>query len=293
MKLFFVIVLFLLTGSKAFSQDKLPTADEIRRYIAGGVYSLKILPTPVAKIENKYVINGSDSIKIRLYFPDTVSKSLPIVYQVHGGALVAGDLDTHDNICRFLCTNTSSIIVAIDYRRPPEFPYPASINDCITVLSWIEKTAKTWHGDVNKLTLLGDSGGGLLLTSLLVREQGKIAINKVVLINPAVHLRDAEDQYSKHIANMYLNGKSADDSLASPVMATDISYSPPTLIITCEKDELKPHGVEWYNKLKKANVTAILIDIPNKDHLGVLWAACHPDAKQAIDETIKFITNAK
>ncbi len=282
-----IILLFIINS--AFSQNQAPTAQDIRGAIEGEIYSFKIPPVEVSRIENRAVWNGSDSIKVRLYFPDNKKTSHPIIYQIHGGALVAGNLNTHDNICRLMAMKTASIVVAVDYRKPPESPYPASLNDCITVLNWIQKTAPSWHGDLNNLTLLGDSGGGLLITSLTVKEKGKFPFKKIVLINPAVDLRTPGDDMYGLVTQMYLNGKSANDSLVSPILASDVSFMPPTLIITCEKDILKPHGVAWHDKLQHANVSVKLVDIKNEDHLGGLWAACHPKAKQAIDEVIKFI----
>lgn len=288
MKFLFTLLL-ALSATGAFSQDKLAIGQEIRQGIAGEILSFKIPPTPVARIQNLSVWNGSDSVRVRLYYPDSLNKKHPVIYQIHGGALVGGDLETHDNICRLLALKTSSIVVAVDYRKPPEAPYPAGLNDCLTVLDWIEKTAASWNGDKKRLTLVGDSGGGLLVTSLLVQKQGKIPFRKIVLINPAVDLRNAEEGMYGMVAQMYLNGKSPNDPLVSPVLAPKVSFSPPTLIITCEKDILKPQGEAWFTKLQKANVVAKIVDIPNADHLGGLWAACHPEAKQAIDATIQFI----
>ena len=282
-----IILLFIINS--AFSQNQAPTAKDIRGAIEGEIYSFKIPPMEVSQIENISVWNGNDSVKVRLYFPDNHKTNHPIIYQIHGGALVAGDLSTHDNICRLMAMKTASIVVAIDYRKPPESPYPASLDDCVTVLNWIQKTASSWSGDLKNITLLGDSGGGLLITSLTVKEKSRFPIKKIVLINPAVDLRTPGDDMYGLVTQMYLNGKSANDFLVSPILASDVSFMPPTLIITCEKDVLKPHGVAWYNKLQQANVSVKLVDIKNEDHFGGLWAACHPKANQAIVEVIAFI----
>jgi len=292
MKSLFTTVL-LFAFASAFSQNKPPTVEEIRQGIAGEIASFKVAATPVAKIENIKVWTGTDSLKVRLYYPDAKKKRHSIIYQIHGGALVGGDLNTHDNVCRLLAARTSSIVVAVDYRKPPESPYPAGVDDCISILNWITRTAASWSGDLTQLTLLGDSGGGLLATALLVKEQGRIPIKKVVLINPAVDLRNAGEGLYGLVSQLYLNGKSANDSLTSPILATNLSFAPPTLIVTSEKDILKSQGVAWYGKLQKAGVMVSMIDIPGEDHLGGLWSAGHPKAKQAIDETIKFINGEK
>lgn len=283
-----ITIFIALCVCNSYSQTKPPTAGEIRQDIAGQIYSLKIPPQPVYKVENSAVWNGTDSIKVRRYYPQA-GKMQRIIYNIHGGALVAGDLDTHDNICRVLASKTGSIVVALDYRKPPESPYPASLDDCITVLAWIRKTAASWGGDTSNLVLVGESGGGLLITALQVKQQGKVPIRKIALINPAVDLRTPGGGLYGLVTQMYLHGQSAADSLISPIMASNVSFYPSTLIITCEKDILKPHGNDLYTKLQQAHVLSKLIDIPNHGHLGGYWAAAHPDAQQAIDETVKFI----
>ena len=92
------------------------------------------------------------------------------------------------------------------------------------------------------------------------------------------------------VVGWYLNGKSGADSIASPIMAMDYSKLPPSLIIVSEKDELKPHGVALYDKLKAAGVKAKLVELPAEDHLGGLWAGNSPRAKKALDETVAFIS---
>ena len=278
----------LLFICNLFAQDQLPTADQIRQNIEEQIYAFKIAPQPIYKVENKAVWNGTDSIKVRLYY-SKAGKKQRIIYNIHGGALVACNLDTHENICRLLANKTGSIVVALDYRKPPEFPYPASLNDCVTVLNWISKTAATWGGDTSNLVLVGDSGGGLLITALEIKQQGNIPVKKIALINPAVDLRTPGKGLYGLVTQMYLHGQSAQDSLVSPIVATNVSFFPPTLIITCEIDILKPHGLALNQKLQEARIPTTLIDIPKEYHLGGYWAAAHPNAQQAINETVKFI----
>ncbi|HTL10687.1 MAG TPA: alpha/beta hydrolase [Chitinophagaceae bacterium] len=288
MKQFLSIISFLII-CVCTAQGQAPTADQIRQRIAQDVYSLKIAPAVVYKIDNRKVWTGEDSIAVRLYYP-APGKQQPIIYQVHGGALVAGNLDTHDNICRLLANRTHAIVVAVDYRKPPEAPYPASLNDCAAVLHWIIASAKTWGGDIRNLSLLGDSGGGLLITALAIKEQQALPVKKMVLINPAVDLRTPGEGLYGLVTNMYLQGQSANDSLVSPILAHNFAFFPPTLIITCEQDILKPHGQALYDKLQQAGVRTVISDIAGQDHLGSYWSATHPAAQGAIDKSVAFIT---
>lgn len=266
-----------------------PTAQQIRDAIAGEIKSFNITPTSIFKIETRTLVNGNDSVKVRLYIP-SAKKGLPIVYAIHGGALVAGDLETHDNVCRELAFYTQAIVVALDYRKPPEHPYPASLDDCAFVLNWIKKEAAGFGGDPKQIDIVGDSGGGLLATSLLVKLGKKAGVRKLALINPATDLRNVEDQFYQYVVNMYLGDKSPNDSLISPITATQFAHFPPTLIITSGKDILKPQADELIYRLQLAKVKVEVLNLPEADHLGGYWAAAHKEAQAAIESVAKFIS---
>jgi acetyl esterase len=289
-----LILFYCLTilSGLGYSQNEIPTAEQIRQGLADEIKSFKIAGENIFKIENRTVWTGSDSIKIRIYYPNN-NVNNKIVFNIHGGALVACDLDTHDNISRVLANRTNAVVVALDYRKPPEFPYPASVNDCEKILFWIKRNAKSINGNSKNIILIGDSGGGLLITSLAIKLKNKLAVKGICLINPAVDLRNPGEGIYGLVTNWYLNGKSANDSLISPIVANDFTSFPKTLIITCEKDELKPQGIALYEKLRNSGNKVEFLDIANEDHLGGLWAANHPKAKTAIDRTIMFVKSLK
>lgn len=265
-----------------------PTALDIRKKIEGQVFAMKV-PTPaVFKVENRAVWNGSDSIRIRIYYPGE-GKNQRILYNIHGGAFVACNLDTHDNISRILANKTQSIVVALDYRKPPEFPYPASLDDITTVLQWIISNASSFGGDKNNMVWVGDSGGGLQTMALAIKMQNANRPKAIVLVNPAEDLRHYEHGSYALVVDSYLGGKNPDDSLISPVVAQNFSFVAPTLIITSEHDGLKPQGVALYAKLLSSGVAAKTVDIPQMGHLAGFWAVGHANADMAVAEAVKFI----
>lgn len=282
--------LFVVLFTDTVAQNGMPTAEQIRQMISGDIKSFNISPEAIFRVENRSVWTGTDSIKIRVYYPDA-GKGKRIIYNIHGGALVAGDLDTHDNISRVLANRTHSVVVAVDYRKPPEFPYPASVNDCEAVLQWIRTHAASINGNEKDIVLLGESGGGLMITSLAAKLGKQLGVKAVCLVNPATDLRNPGNPIYQLVTKWYLNGKDPNDPLVSPIVATDFSYYPKTLIITSEKDELKPHGTALFDKLKAAGRNVEFLDLVNEDHLGGTWAANHPVVKTALERVVQFINS--
>lgn len=279
----------------AQGQEGGPTAEQIRAMIGGQIRSFNIAPAKVFKVVNESLWTGSDSVRVRIYYP-SAGKNKPAIFNIHGGALVAGDLDTHDNISRLLCNKTGSVVFALDYKKPPEHPYPAGFDDTWLVMKWIVTNASKTGIDKRKIVVVSDSGGSLFAAAMPAKLRLKNADIKIagqVFINPALDLRnevlaEANPMY-KLVASWYLGNTNAEDSIVSPIAATDWTGFPASLIVVCENDELKPHGIALSEKLQAADIRAELLEIPREDHLGGFWAAGHPKANPAIDAAVKFI----
>ena len=281
----FCLSLLVLISTLSIGQNQ-PTPAMIRQAIAGDIKSLNIEPESIFKIENETV----DQIAVRIYYP-SAAKNLPIIYNIHGGALVAGDLDTHDNISRKLANATNSIVIAVDYRKAPENPYPQSLNDVNTVYSWIISNPPT-NASNAPIAIVSDSGGCLLAAALQVQiaqKKSKRHISKVVYINPAFDLRNPGDGMYGLVTKWYLSGANPDDALVSPIITNDFSAFAPALIVVNEKDILLPHGIEFAKKLTAENIKNDVITIKGEEHFGGFWSAAHPKTAKAFDASIQFL----
>jgi len=284
-----VITYFLLLNISLFAQSK---AFEIRERIAIGVENLNIAPAPIQKIVNKEISGNDFSVKIRLYYPSS-NAALPILYYIHGGGWIGGSLDTHDNISRHLANETNSIVVAIDYRRPPEYKFPIPLNDCYFILQWIKNNTKELNGNGN-LYLAGDSAGGNLVLALLIKNiesNSPIEVKGQILINPATDLRDEAPKYRKTPNNGFINWyvpaeEDRNNPLLSPITYEHIEKLPKAIIVVCEEDEIKQDGVNLHNLMLKNKNSSRIFELKNVGHLGIHGAANSAVAKPAINFVI-------
>jgi acetyl esterase len=278
---------FLMVCTITNAQDKTPTPADIRFAIAKSITDLKVTPEPVAEVKNDFVTDGNDSIPIRIYQPAS-NKSLPVIYLVHGAAWIAGDLETHDNICRYLANHLQAVVVAVHYRRPPEHKFPAPFNDSYTVLKWIHSHKKQLNGN-GKLVLVGDSAGGQLVGSLCLvnaAQKKPVPITAQVLVNPALDLSKGSDSYSTYpiFINWYLNEKdSASDLRISPALAANVKGVPQAIIVVGEKDKIRNDGEVYHQKLLNSGIRSALYVQPGIGHLAGRWCAGDDKAKPAMD----------
>lgn len=254
----------------------------------------KIELTPVFKTEVRRVWSGADSIPIQIYYP-SAQRNLPVVFNVHGGAFVMRALDV--NVARILCNRTQSVVVCVDYRVAPEHPFPASINDCFAVWSWITANAERINGNGQKISLVGDSAGGVFIGALQVKRQqeGRPARPlAMVYVNPGVDLRSSAagaDEYQQ-VTAWYLNGADPNTPLVSPILNETVNDYPPSLIITSERDVLRQHGILLAEKLKKAGVPTQSVDLPGVGHLAGDWLLARSVAQPAIDAVVNYLNQA-
>jgi len=277
----------------SLAQNQMPPPDEVRVSIAKSITDLNVKPESVTLVENKFV----DSIPIRIYNPNP-RKKLPIIYLVHGAVWVAGDLETHDNICRYLANHTEAIVVAVNYRRAPKYKFPAAFDDSYSVMKWISSNSEKLNSD-GKLVLIGDSAGGQLVASLCLMNasaEKPIPVTAQVLVDPALDLSKDSDSYSAYgfFIDWYLHKTdNTSDLRISPLLAKDFTKVPKSIIAVAEYDRIRDEGEHFHKKLLDAGVSSVLYVQPDVGHLGANWCAASerafPTTKFVVEELKKVL----
>ncbi|MGH3633740.1 MAG: alpha/beta hydrolase fold domain-containing protein, partial [Mycobacterium sp.] len=110
---------------------------------------------PQLRIEERTIGTG---IPVRIYWPPLAEHTgLPVVVFYHGGGWSIGDLNTHDPVARAHAVGAEAIVVSVDYRLAPEYPFPAGVDDCWAALQWVGEHATDLGGDPARIAVAGDS----------------------------------------------------------------------------------------------------------------------------------------
>jgi acetyl esterase len=184
----------------------------------------------------------------------------PVALYVHGGGWVLHDLETHDSFCRALAHRTGWALLAVDYRRAPEHPYPAPLDDVETAARWLHEEARGLRLATEMVAGIGDSAGANLLAGLTVRAPD--LLDALVLMCPPVDAAAAfsdEDTAALDADSMrgfwdaYAPGDAGENPEVSPLRA-DLATFPPTLLVTAEHDVLRDQGEAFAAALAAAGV---------------------------------------
>lgn len=219
------------------------------------------------EIKEQKILNDGHGVNLRIYYPIQQSHASAIVY-FHGGWFNAGSLETHDTPLRLLSKQSGSVIISVDYRLAPEFPFPAGLTDCEAAVKWVLENASFLNIDPGKIIIMGDSAGGALAAT--VTRKFRNAVRAQVLIYPVTDnalksqswktfkdgpLLDLEG--GKQAWNWYLpEEKDWGNPDAVPLLAEDLPGLPPTFVSVAEYDPLKDEALQYVDRLRKDEVNA-------------------------------------
>ncbi|XP_062567797.1 arylacetamide deacetylase-like [Saccostrea cucullata] len=134
-----------------------------------------------------------DGVNVRVYSPKNLPRDqlLPGLVFYHGGGWVFGSRDSHDPMMRRFVRKKQMVVVSVEYRLAPEFPFPVPIDDCVRATSYFLRHPSKYKTDPNRIGVMGDSAGGNLAAAVALRMLGpnftdhpKIKVQ--VLIYPAL-----------------------------------------------------------------------------------------------------------
>nr|WP_239523218.1 alpha/beta hydrolase [Geodermatophilus normandii] len=193
------------------------------------------------------------------------------MYWVHGGGHVLGDVEQDDPFLCDVVLDTGAVCVPVDWRRAPEHPFPAALEDCHAGLRWVADHADDLGLDPGRLVVGGASSGGGLAAglALLARDRGDVGIAGQFLVYPMLDDRAVTPSSRAithpHVWNgesnrlawrAYLGGAADGDvsPYAAPARATDLTGLPPTWLATAELDLFLDEDVDYAQRLIAAGV---------------------------------------
>ncbi len=223
------------------------------------------------------------------------------IQAAHGGGYVVGSRYSHRKLYGHIARAVGARVLIIDYRRAPEHPHPAPVEDAVTSYQWL--LAQGFRPE--HLALTGDSAGGALAitTLLLLRDRGLPLPAASVPISPwtdlaitgaTVTTHEARDHFVKRhvIETMSATflGEHGDrrDPLASPLYA-DLRGLPPLYVQTGGDETLLDDSERLVAAARAAGVEVKYDVYPEQQHVFHFLAGAAPEADQAVRDLADWL----
>ncbi len=236
-------------------------------------------------------------VAVRMYRP-ALQALAPVLMYFHGGGWVAGDLDTHDSFCRVISEWAKCAVIAVDYARPPEYPFPRAVEDCYAATAWVARNGAGLGLDTRRIAVAGGgTGGGLVaVVCQIARDLGEPAIGFQLLLYPIVDCLARNRSRAEFAEGFGLTTELLEWYLSqyvppgiplahpwlSPACGTCLQGLPATMIITAGCDLLRDEGRAFARKLRKAGVPVRHKEYPGMRHGFMNHPGAEANARRAI-----------
>ncbi len=234
--------------------------------------------TPISMQTNKIEYKNIKDIKIKLkdrylnarIYNDYNSESAIIYY--HGGGFVFGNIESYDNLCRLISSESKLKLISIEYRLAPENKFPAALDDAFDSFHYINEHRNEF-GIKGKICVAGDSAGANLAAALSLKSRdNNLKIPDLqVLFYPSLAPDNFSRSFIEFSENYMLTGKLIEffgeqymnnfndiiNPYFSPLVSDNFKNLPPAIIISNEYDPLRDPVESFYKKLRNDGVKSI------------------------------------
>jgi epsilon-lactone hydrolase len=232
--------------------------------------------------------------------PDVIpeEKRRRVLMHVHGGAYVYGGGKNAASEGMILAHYGEIEVIAVDYRMPPKFPFPAALDDSVAVWKELIKT----HTPRN-IGIFGTSAGGGLTLAIVIKlkELGLPLPGAIMAGTPWADLSKTGDTYVTNefvdnvlctsnglleaAAKLYAGTHDLKEPLLSPIYG-DLSGFPPTVLLSGTRDQFLSNTVRVHQKLLQSGVEVELLVFEGESHAQ--YAADVPESAIAYKEVAEF-----
>lgn len=198
---------------------------------------------------------------------------------LHGGGRIAGAPQSAHRLCSLMAKRAGVLVVNVDYRLAPEHPFPAALDDCAAVLSWLREQSDTLAIDPARIAVGGASAGGGLAAELAQRAlDGGFPPAFQLLLYPMLDDRVRHARGSRlgwtpganaFAWSRYLGHPAGADEARPYAVAArreDLSGLPPAWITVGSLDLYLDECAAYARRLEEAGVACELVVVPGMYH---------------------------
>ncbi|HEX4616387.1 MAG TPA: alpha/beta hydrolase [Stellaceae bacterium] len=270
------------------------TVEQHRRFVT---VAARLVPDPPPHTRTLPV--DADGVRADLIATPSSERERHVLF-LHGGAFIIGSPNLYRHLTWRIASAARARLLAVDYRLAPEHPFPAALEDAFTAYNWLI----TRGADPSRIAVMGDSAGGGLVFSLMLRlrDEGYPLPGAAVALSPWTDLAltgaslrvnaiydpmlSADDP--PLFVNDYLAGADPRTPYVSPLYG-DPAGLPPTIIQVGSDEVLRDDAVRMADRMRAAGCQVELEIWPRMPHVWHVFVPLIPEARRAIERVGAFV----
>jgi acetyl esterase len=266
----------------------------------------------VGSVSDHAVPLAAGEIRVRVFTPHGPGPH-PVFLHFHGGGFALGTIDSLFNNakCAHVCNAAACVVVTVEYRLAPEFPFPTAPEDCYAALLWTAENADRLGIEASRIAVGGESAGGNLaaVVALMSRDRNGPRLALQLLEVPVTDMSGGaaghpsvtmfgdgfglDRAHMDEFSSTYLAGPAdGSDPYASPLLAEVLTGVAPAHVVTAEYDILRDSGEAYARRLEDAGVrTTLSRQLGHTHGSGTLWQTWAP-ARAWMDDVVAALRRA-
>lgn len=263
---------------------------------------------------------GDTTIPARVFVPkgEMPKDGWPCTVWFHGGGWVLGGISTENSYCSHLATLAKCIVITVDYRLAPEYPYPACVYDAFESVLYVMEEGSKLQIDNTKVCVAGSSAGGNL-TAIICHKYAASSLSKdlppikfqmmVVPVTDNSATGETQKSWKENektpqlpatkmlwFRKIYLPkaGETLTEPESSPLFYPDESFKnvPPSFIAAGECDVLRSEAEAYDAKLRKNGVQSTIHIYKGMPHTAMVMNERLTQGANLVRDTISAVRDA-
>lgn len=270
-------------GTPLYARYDMPAPDNVAAWVAmkaaTNAQYAAAMEGLAGRLRSTVMTTMAEQATIHVATPDTPFSELHAIIDFHGGALVFGGGAACRVGARTQADRHGVRCYGVDYRTPPEHPYPAALDDCMAAYRYVLAR----HAP-DKIAVHGRSAGGNLATAMLLRarDEGLPMPASLVLLSPQADLTESGDSFITNrmidvilprtlMSNnlLYAGGTDLSHPYLSPLFG-DLRGLPATFLQSGTRDLFLSNTVRMHRAFRRAGVKAELHVFEAMPHGGFM-----------------------
>ncbi len=244
------------------------------------------------------ILGGRPALEIQP--KNTPTPDAPLVFYLHGGGYIFGSPRGYAATVARLCKEAGARGVALDYRKAPENPHPAAIEDALAAyLALLEQGENP-----ARIIVGGDSAGGGLTLALIAQlcAQGHPLPAGAFAFSPLTDLTYSGASITQNAASdvvlpatrvldmtqIFVGDGAREDPRASPLYA-DFSGAPPIWLTASDSEILLDDTVRMSERLKTAGVDTTVTIRHGLPHVWPIFFNVLPEGRETLRDVAAWI----
>ncbi|MCD8220840.1 MAG: alpha/beta hydrolase [Clostridiales bacterium] len=217
-------------------------------------------------------VGEDDDVTVYVFTAKNRTANCPVHINIHGGGFVRPHVERDEIYSAKVADAIRGIVVDVDYKLAPEYPYPTAFCEAYEVGRWTFSKCKEWDADETRVSMGGHSAGANLTAAVALKanQTKDFALCLQVLDYGAFDMVTDPADKKEALTNMipiergrmfteaYTDGdlSLASEVYCSPLMASDemLKGLPEALVIAAGLDNFRFEDADYAARMGLAGV---------------------------------------